>query len=74
MELLSTDHGVQFYTGNFLDGSFEGKDGQVYEQRMGFCLECQRHPDTPNQPSFPTAALKPGETYEKTTVYRFSTQ
>ncbi len=74
MELLSTDHGVQFYTGNFLDGSFEGKDGQVYQQRMGFCLECQFHPDTPNQPSFPTAVLRPGETYEKTTVYRFSTE
>ena len=61
------------YTGNFLDGTFKGKDGQVYQQRMGFCLECQRHPDTPNQPSFPSAVLKPGETYKKNTVYRFST-
>lgn len=74
MEMLSDDHGVQFYTGNFLDGSFEGKDGQIYQMRTGFCLECQRHPDTPNQPSFPSAVLKPGETYSKTTVYRFSTQ
>ena len=72
MEMLSDDHGVQFYTGNFLDGSFTGKDGQVYQQRQGFCLECQRHPDTPNQPTFPTATLKPGETYNKTTIYKFS--
>lgn len=73
MEMLSDDHGVQLYTGNFLDGTFKGKDGQVYQQRMGFCLECQRHPDTPNQASFPSALLKPGETYKKNTVYRFST-
>ena len=74
MEVLSSDHGVQLYTGNFLDGSFEGKDGQTYQARQGLCLECQRHPDSPNQPGFPSAVLKPGETYEKTTVYRFSTQ
>lgn len=73
MEMLSDDHGVQLYTGNFLDGSFTGKDGQVYQARTGFCLECQRHPDTPNQPAFPSAVLRPGETYSKTTVYRFST-
>ncbi|MFT5403143.1 MAG: aldose 1-epimerase, partial [Verrucomicrobiales bacterium] len=74
MEMQSTDHGVQLYTANFLDGSFAGKGGQVYQQRMAFCLECQRHPDTPNQKNFPSAELKPGETYEKTTVYKFSTQ
>ena len=74
LEMLSDDHGVQLYTGNFLDGTFTGKDGQVYQQRQGFCLECQRHPDTPNQPTFPSAVLKPGETYKKTTVYKFSTK
>lgn len=74
MEMLSDDHGVQLYTGNFLDGSFEGKEGHVYQFRTGFCLECQRFPDSPNQPSFPSAELKPGETYEKTTVYKFSTE
>ncbi len=74
MELHSTDYGVQLYTGNFLDGTFEGKGGQTYQHRTGFCLECQRHPDTPNQASFPSAVLRPGDTYEKTTVYKFSTQ
>ncbi len=74
MEMQSDDHGVQLYIGNFLDGSFEGKDGVTYQHRQGFCLECQRHPDTPNQASFPSAVLRPGETYTKTTVYQFSTQ
>ena len=74
MELHSSDHGVQLYTGNFLEGAFTGKDDQIYQQRQGLCLESQRHPDSPNQSGFPTAVLKPGETYEKTSIYKFSIQ
>ena len=74
MELLTTDVGVQFYTGNFLDGSVIGRHGQPFTRRSGICLECQRFPDSPNQTNFPSAVLRPGEVYEKTTVYRFSTQ
>ena len=69
MEILSTEPGVQFYTGNFLDG--ESKNGG-YKLHGGFCLECQHFPDSPNQPGFPTTLLKPGETYTQTTVHRFS--
>lgn len=74
MEVLTTEPGVQFYTGNHLNGSFTGKNDVAYERRSGFCLETQRYPDTPNQPDYPTAVLNPGETYESTTVYRFSTR
>lgn len=69
MEILSTEPGVQFYTGNFLDGA--SKNGG-YALHGGFCLECQHFPDSPNQPDFPTTLLKPGETYTQTTVHRFS--
>lgn len=72
LEALSTEPGVQFYTGNHLDGSITGKNGVVYEARTGFCLEAQHFPDSPNKPGFPSVALKPGETYRSTTVYRFS--
>ena len=74
MELLTTDVGVQFYSGNFLDGSITGRNGKPFEHRSAICLECQRFPDSPNQTDFPSAVLRPGEVYEKTTVYRFSTQ
>ncbi len=74
LEIETTDAGIQFYTGNFLDGSFEGKDGVAYPQRSGFCLEEQKYPDSPNHPAFPSAALQPGETYSKTTVYKFSAE
>lgn len=74
MEVLSTDHGVQFYSGNFFDGEVVGRDGRVFNYRTALCLECQRFPNSPNQPEFPSATLRPGETYEKTTVYRFSAQ
>ncbi|HUF62769.1 MAG TPA: aldose epimerase family protein [Verrucomicrobiales bacterium] len=74
LEIETTDAGIQFYTGNFLDGSFEGKDGAAYPRRSGFCLEEQKYPDSPNHPSFPSAALQPGETYSKTTVYKFSAE
>ncbi|HNY42998.1 MAG TPA: aldose epimerase family protein [Bryobacteraceae bacterium] len=72
MEVLTTEPGIQFYTGNFLDGALTGKGGKVYQKRYGFCLETQHFPDSPNKPQFPTTALKPGETYNSTTVFRFS--
>ena len=71
MEVWTTEPGVQFYTGNFLDGSFRGKGGSAYQKRTAFCLETQHFPDSPNHPSFPTTLLKPGEKYHTTTVYKF---
>lgn len=71
LEVLTTEPGVQFYSGNFLDGSLLGKNGHAYERRSGFCLETQHFPDSPNQPSFPSVVLRPGQTYRSTTVYRF---
>ena len=71
MEVWTTEPGVQFYTGNFLDGSFKGKGGIAYQKRTAFCLETQHFPDSPNHPSFPTTLLKPGEKYHTTTVYKF---
>lgn len=73
LEVLTTQPGVQFYTGNFLDGSIRGKGGRPYNQRYGFCLETQHFPDSPNKPSFPTVVLRPGDRYRTTTVFRFST-
>ncbi|MBI1899639.1 MAG: galactose mutarotase [Planctomycetia bacterium] len=72
MEVQTTEPGVQFYCGNFLDGSNVGKGEKVYKHRYGFCLETQHFPDSPNQPSFPTTILKPGQELKSTTVYRFS--
>jgi aldose 1-epimerase len=72
MEVLTTEPAVQFYTGNFLDGSNTGKGGAVYRKRHALCLECQHFPDSPNKPQFPTTVLKPGQRYTQTTVYRFS--
>lgn len=74
LEVLTTEPGVQFYTGNFLDGTLTGKDGAVYERRTGFCLETQHFPDSPNQPDFPSTILRPGEEYRSSTVFRFSTE
>jgi aldose 1-epimerase len=74
MEVLTTEPGIQFYSGNFLDGSDIGKGGVVYERRAGLCLETQHFPDSPNQPDFPSVVLRPGETYRSTTVYRFSAE
>lgn len=71
MEVQTTEPGVQFYTGNFLDGSLKGKGGRTYGKRSGFCLETQHFPDSPNKPEFPSVVLRPGETYKTTTVYRF---
>jgi aldose 1-epimerase len=74
MEVYTLEPGVQFYTGNFLDGSIRGKDGQVYNQRYGFCLETQHFPDSPNHPKFPTTVLRKGRRYATTTIYKFSTK
>jgi aldose 1-epimerase len=74
LEVLTTEPGVQFYTANFLDGSIFGKGGKAYGWRCAFCLETQHFPDSPNRPEFPTTVLRPGEVYETTTVYRFSTE
>jgi aldose 1-epimerase len=72
MEVLTTEPGIQFYTGNFLDGTLKGQ-GRAYTSRSALCLETQHYPDSPNHPAFPSTLLKPGETYRSTTVYRFST-
>ena len=72
MEVWTTEPGMQFYTGNFLDGSITGKNGAVYQQRHGFCLETQHFPDSPNKPGFPSVVLEPGQSYQSTTVYRFT--
>lgn len=74
MEVFSTEPAVQFYAGNFLDGTLKGKGGKVYAYRGGFCLEPQHYPDSPNHKNFPTTELKPGQTYKNTIVYRFSTE
>jgi aldose 1-epimerase len=73
LEVLTTEPGVQFYTGNFLDGTITGKGGKAYKYRYGFCLETQHFPDSPNQPAFPTTVIKPGKAYKSTTVFKFST-
>lgn len=72
MDVHTTELGVQFYSGNFLDGGITGKSGHVYEHRYGFCLETQHYPDSPNQPEFPTTILQPGEEYTSQTIYTFS--
>jgi len=72
LQVLTTEPGVQFYTGNFLDGTAHGKGGKVYNQRYGFCLETQHFPDSPNHPNFPSTVLKTGQTYRTTTIYKFS--
>jgi aldose 1-epimerase len=72
MEVFTTEPGVQFYSGNFLTGSITGKFNTVYQKRYGLCLETQHYPDSPNQPSFPTTVLKPGDIYKSQTVYKFS--
>jgi aldose 1-epimerase len=74
MEIHTTEPGVQFYTGNFLDGSITGKSGKVYKKHYGFCLETQHFPDSPNKPDFPSAVLNPGDKYTTVTVYKFYTK
>ncbi|SOD60322.1 aldose 1-epimerase [Streptomyces zhaozhouensis] len=74
MTVSTTEPGVQFYSGNFLDGTLVGTSGRAYRQGDGLCLETQHFPDSPNQPDFPSTVLRPGETYRSTTVYAFSTR
>lgn len=73
LEVHTTEPGVQFYTGNFLDGSIKGKGGKVYGHRYGFCLETQHFPDSPNKPKFPSTVLRPGQQFQSSTVFRFRT-
>ncbi len=74
LEVFSTEPGLQFYSGNFLDGTLTGKGGWVYQFRNGFCMEPQHFPDSPNHPAFPSVVLKPGQVYRNTIIYKFSTQ
>lgn len=71
LEVATTEPGIQFYAGNFLDGKISGKGGLAYERRGGFCLETQHYPDSPNQPDFPSTVLRPGSTYSSRTVFKF---
>jgi aldose 1-epimerase len=71
MDLLTTEPGVQFYSGNFLDGTLVGSSGGMYRQGDGLCLEPQHFPDSPNKPDFPSTTLKPGDTYSSTTLFKF---
>lgn len=74
LEVWTQEPGVQFYAGNFLDGTITGKSGRAYGRRSGFCLETQHFPDAPNQPAFPSVILRPGETYRSTTLFRCGVQ
>lgn len=74
LDVATTEPGVQFYSGNFLDGTATGKDGTIYRHRWGFCLETQHFPNSPNQPGFPSTILKPGDTYRSKTVFSFGTR
>ena len=72
LQVLTTEPGIQFYSGNFLDGTVHGKAGKVYNLRYALCLETQHFPDSPNHANFPSTVLKPGQHYRTTTVYKFS--
>ncbi|MFZ4521512.1 MAG: aldose epimerase family protein [Bacteroidales bacterium] len=72
VEVLTTQPGIQFYSGNFLDGTIKGKNGKIYQKHYGLCLETQHFPDSPNQPKFPNCILRPGMKYSEKTIYRFS--
>jgi len=74
MDIYTTEPGIQFYSGNFLDGSITGKGGRVYEKHAALCLETQHFPDSPNKPDFPSVVLKPGQTYSHQTVHKFYTK
>jgi aldose 1-epimerase len=74
LEVLSTEPGLQFYSGNFLDGTITGKGGWVYQYRNGFCMEPQHYPDSPNKPNFPSVVLHPSQPYHNTIVYKFSVE
>jgi aldose 1-epimerase len=72
MEVLTTEPGLQFYTGNYLNGKEKGKKGISYNKHHGFCLEAQQYPDSPNQPNFPSSIIQPGSVYNQKTVYKFN--
>jgi aldose 1-epimerase len=72
MEISTTEPGIQFYSGNFLDGTISGKSGRVYQKHFGFCLETQHFPDSPNKPNFPSTILNPGQKYSTQTIHKFS--
>ncbi|MBA7580811.1 Aldose 1-epimerase [subsurface metagenome] len=74
MEIYTDQPGIQFYSGNFLDGAVKGKGGVAYKKHFGFCLETQHYPDSPNKPDFPPVVLRPGERYTHTMIHRFSTK
>ena len=72
MEVWTEEPGLQFYTGNFLDGTIRAKGRRVVQKRAAFCMETQHYPDSPNKPAFPTTTLKPGQTHHTVTMYRFA--
>jgi aldose 1-epimerase len=72
--VLTSEPGIQFYGGNFLDGTLVGTSGRMYRQGDGFALETQHYPDSPNHPNFPSTVLRPGQVYRTTTVYQFGVQ
>lgn len=74
LEVFTNEPGIQFYTGNFLDGTVKGKKAKIYNQRHGLCLETQKYPDTPNKPQWPSCVLRPGEEYNSTCIFKFSTK
>jgi len=74
MEIYTTEPGLQFYSGNFLDGTLHGKKGVIYRRRSGFAMETQHYPDSPNKPTFPSTTLRPGESYHSRTIYKFGVQ
>lgn len=74
LEVYTTEPGIQFYTGNFLDGTVKGKHGIVYPRRSAICVETQHYPDSPNQPNYPPVVLRPGETYSSTCIYKFGVE
>ncbi|MBC2607715.1 galactose mutarotase [Pelagicoccus albus] len=74
MEVMTEEPGIQLYSGNFLDGTMTGQSGKSYEYRGAFCLETQHYPDSPNQPNFPSTLLAPGDVYDTTTIYKFSSK
>lgn len=74
MYTYTTEPGVQLYTGNWMTGNMEGKNGQRYPARAALCLETQHYPNSPNQPEYPTTVLRPGEIFQSSTIYKFATE
>jgi aldose 1-epimerase len=73
LTVLTTEPGMQFYAGNFLDGTLVGTSHRMYRQSDGFALETQHYPDSPNHPNFPSTVLRPGQLYQTTTIFQFAT-